>query len=229
MPSERKHGGHASHGGHGGHGRHDHGGGHGSTKTSKRPSSSAKKRTVPPEDKEEEVIASVQSVNEINGNSRESEENGITEEEEATNGLRPEEGTTEAEDTAKRDEDDAKPEVTITDQEDNANDDRELWAEKSREDDGFNIRSFNDNILEFTEIFDSDRYKNVDEDYPVEDLIGVVAQISNTIEEFKQQTQNSQQQLEGLRMKMKQVKENIQFSVSRKAFDIRTGKTSLML
>lgn len=222
MPSERKHGGHAGHGGHGGHGRHDHGGGHGSTKTSKRPSSSAKKRTVPPEDKEEEVIASVQSVNEINGNSRESEENGITEEEEATNGLRPEEGTTEAEDTAKRDEDDAKPEVTITDQEDNANDDRELWAEKSREDDGFNIRSFNDNILEFTEIFDSDRYKNVDEDYPVEDLIGVVAQISNTIEEFKQQTQNSQQQLEGLRMKMKQVKENIQFSVSRKAFDIRT-------
>lgn len=227
MPSERKHGGH---GGHGGHGRHDHGGGHGSTKTSKRPSSSAKKRTAPPEDKEEEVIASVQSVNEINGNSRESGGgNDITDEEEVTNGLKAEEGTSEAEDTAKRDEDDAKPEVTITEPEDSANEDRELWAEKSREDDGFNIRSFNDNILEFTEIFDSDRYKNVDEDYPVEDLIGVVAQISNTIEEFKQQTQNSQQQLEGLRMKMKQVKENIQFSVSRKAFDIRTGKKSLML
>lgn len=226
MPSERKHGGH---GGHGGHGRHDHGGSHGSTKTSKRPSSSAKKRTAPAEDKEEEVIASVQSVNEINGNSRESGGNDITDEEEVTNGLKAEEGTSEAEDTAKRDEDDAKPEVTITEPEDSANDDRELWAEKSREDDGFNIRSFNDNILEFTEIFDSDRYKNVDEDYPVEDIIGVVAQISNTIEEFKQQTQNSQQQLEGLRMKMKQVKENIQFSVSRKAFDIRTGKKSLML
>ena len=102
------------------------------------------------------------------------------------------------------------------------------WAKKSTDEEGFNIRSFNDNILEFTEIIDSEKYRNVDEDYPVDDLINVVAQISDTIQEFKRQNQESQEKLEGLRQHMKTVKESIHFSVSRKAFEIRPGKIGLV-
>ncbi|XP_061190143.1 death domain-containing protein 1-like [Saccostrea echinata] len=205
---------------HGGHGRHDHGGGHGSTKTTKRPSSSSKSRTtVIPKDKEKESIATVKSVNEA------AEESGETENvttEEVPNGVKTEDEKAESEDNID-DTKNGEESESVNDEPDvQEKDDQDRWAEKSKDDEGFNIRSFNDNILEFTEIFDSDRYRNVDSNYPVEDLMGVVSQISNTIEEFKQQTQNSQQQLEGLRMKMKQVKENIQFSVSRKAFEIRT-------
>lgn len=150
------------------------------------------------EDKEEEVIVFVQLVNEINGKFCESGGNDIIDEEEVINGFKVEEGILEVEDIVKRDEDDVKLEVMIIELEDSVIEDREFWVEKLREDDGFNICLFNDNILEFMEIFDFDCYKNVDEDYLVEDLIGVVVQILNIIEEFKQQMQNSQQQFEGL-------------------------------
>jgi hypothetical protein len=216
MPVERRQ---ASHGGHG---RHDHGGGHGSTKSTKRPSSSAKRRTVPSPTVEESK-APENSENESKQESREREENVPTDE--VPNGLTKEEEKDEREQNVNENENSEEPEVVNDNSEVKENDTK--WAERSKEDDGYNIRSFNDNILEFTEIFDSDRYQNVDENYPVEDLMKVVGQISNTIEEFKQQTQNSQQQLEGLRKKMKQVKENIQFSVSRKAFEIRTGRKLL--
>lgn len=213
MPVERRQ---ASHGGHG---RHDHGGGHGSTKVTKRPSSSAKRRAIPTPNIEESETPDY-SVNESKEESRETEENVPTEE--VPNGLNKEEEKDEGEENVSEKEDSEEPENVNGNSDVKENDKK--WAERSKDEDGYNIRSFNDNILEFTEIFDSDRYRNVDENYPVEDLMNVVAQISNTIEEFKQQTQNSQQQLEGLRTKMKQVKENIQFSVSRKAFEIRTGK-----
>lgn len=95
-------------------------------------------------------------------------------EEEVINGFKVEEGILEVEDIVKRDEDDVKLEVMIIELEDSVNEDREFWVEKLREDDGFNICLFNDNILEFMEIFDFDCYKIVDEDYLVEDLIGVV-------------------------------------------------------
>ena len=85
-------------------------------------------------------------------------------------------------------------------------------------------KSFNDNIIEFTEIFESDRFQKVDQDYPVEDLISIVTAISHTIEEFKQQTLSSQNQLEGLRMKMREVKENIHSTVTKTSMQFPNGK-----
>ncbi|XP_033724899.1 death domain-containing protein 1-like [Pecten maximus] len=94
----------------------------------------------------------------------------------------------------------------------------EKWAEKST--DEYNIRSFNDNILEFTEIFDNDKFRTVDSAYPVEDLISVVNSVSTAIDEFKEQTLASQSKLEGLREKMKEVKEAIHHNIAKNAVQL---------
>ncbi|XP_021350911.1 death domain-containing protein 1-like [Mizuhopecten yessoensis] len=94
----------------------------------------------------------------------------------------------------------------------------EKWAEKAT--DEYNIRSFNDNILEFTEIFDNDKFKTVDSAYPVEDLISVVNSVSSAIDEFKEQTLASQVKLEGLREKMKEVKEAIHHNIAKNAVQL---------
>lgn len=94
----------------------------------------------------------------------------------------------------------------------------EKWAEKST--DEYNIRSFNDNILEFTEIFDNDKFKTVDATYPVEDLISVVNSVSTAIDEFKEQTLASQVKLEGLRTKMKEVKHAIHHNIAKNAVEL---------
>lgn len=106
----------------------------------------------------------------------------------------------------------AQPEVKKVEEND------EKWAEKSTE--GSKIKSFNDTILEYTEVFDSDRFNNFNEDFPVDELISFVNVISGTIEEFKQQSQDSQKQLEELCNKMRHVKDNIHFSITKKQMEL---------
>ncbi|XP_060082127.1 death domain-containing protein 1-like [Ylistrum balloti] len=101
----------------------------------------------------------------------------------------------------------------------------EKWAEKST--DEYNIRSFNDNILEFTEIFDNDKFKTVDSAYPVEDLISVVNSVSSAIDEFKEQTLASQSKLEGLREKMKEVKQAIHHNIAKNAVELPDDEASV--
>ncbi|XP_063437770.1 death domain-containing protein 1-like [Mytilus trossulus] len=94
----------------------------------------------------------------------------------------------------------------------------EKWAEKAPEE--YNIKSFNDKILEYSEVFETDKFDNVNEDFPVEDLISFVNVISGTIDEFKQQSQDSQKQLEELCSKMKHVKQNIHFSITKRQMEL---------
>lgn len=99
----------------------------------------------------------------------------------------------------------------------------ETWAEKAPE--GYNIKSFNDTILEYSDVFESDKFNTINEDFPVDELISFVNVISGTIEVFKQQSQDSQKQLEGLCSKMRQVKENIHYSITKKQIELTPGKS----
>lgn len=99
----------------------------------------------------------------------------------------------------------------------------EMWAEKST--DEYKIRSFDDNILEYTEIFDNDKFKTIHSEYPVDDLISAVNSVSGAIDEFKQQSLASQIKLEGLREKMKEVKEAIHHNIAKNAVQL-PGKSS---
>lgn len=101
-------------------------------------------------------------------------------------------------------------------------------TEENKEPERFSIHTFNDNIMEYTELFDSDKFRNVGDDFPVDDLIAVVNSISGTINDFKEQTLNSQKQLEGLREKMKNVKETIHISISKNAVAIHLGEYTFM-
>lgn len=92
------------------------------------------------------------------------------------------------------------------------------WAEKAPEE--YKIKSFNDKILEYSEVFDSDRFNNIDQDFPVEDLVSFVNVISGTIDEFKQQSQSSQKQLEDLCNKMRHVKANIHYSITKRQMEL---------
>jgi hypothetical protein len=112
------------------------------------------------------------------------------------------------------------PEAKETPQQEDQKD--ETWAEKAPE--GYNIMSFNDTILEYSDVFESDKFNTVNEDFPVDELISFVNIISGTIEEFKQQSQDSQKQLEGLCSKMRQVKENIHYSITKKQIELTPGK-----
>lgn len=96
------------------------------------------------------------------------------------------------------------------------------WAEKASEE--YQIKSFNDKILEYSEVFETDKFNTVDQDFPVEDLVSFVNVISGTIDEFKQQSQNSQKQLEDLCNKMRHVKENIHFSITKRQMELSPGR-----
>lgn len=107
-------------------------------------------------------------------------------------------------------------------QEEQKNQKDETWAEKAPA--GYNIMSFNDTILEYSDVFESDKFNTVNEDFPVDELISFVNVISGTIEKFKQQSQDSQKQLESLCSKMRQVKENIHYSITKKQIELTPGK-----
>ncbi|ESO89736.1 hypothetical protein LOTGIDRAFT_164757 [Lottia gigantea] len=87
----------------------------------------------------------------------------------------------------------------------------------------FDIKTFNSSISDYVELFSSPKFTKVETDYPVDDLISVVSEISSAIEDYKAYTAASQQHLEDLRNRMKTVKENVRMSVTRQAFQIQEG------
>nr|KAG5693980.1 hypothetical protein BaRGS_002278 [Batillaria attramentaria] len=52
--------------------------------------------------------------------------------------------------------------------------------------DNYDIRSFNSSLNEFVGVLKDKRYQEVNDDYPVDDLLSVVSMVSATIEEYKE-------------------------------------------
>lgn len=88
----------------------------------------------------------------------------------------------------------------------------------------FTLERFNNTVDNFSDIFSQNKYTNVTDDYPVEDLVTLVSEVTESIEEYKQQTLSSQRHLEDLRGRMHDVKEKIQTSVQKKTNAIRMSK-----
>ena len=93
-----------------------------------------------------------------------------------------------------------------------------------KEPEKFTIEKFNRNMDDFVDVFTSDKYMHVTDDYPVNELVSVVSDVTTSVEEFKQQTVSSQRHLEDLRETMRRVKEKLQMNVQKKANVIRVGE-----
>ncbi|GFR82545.1 hypothetical protein ElyMa_000629800 [Elysia marginata] len=85
----------------------------------------------------------------------------------------------------------------------------------------FNVKEFNTNLTEFIRTLDDPRYSSVDEDYPVDELVKVVDMVSTSVKDYRSHAHNATVQLEDLREAMRNIKENLHFSVSRQAMDLR--------
>lgn len=85
----------------------------------------------------------------------------------------------------------------------------------------FNVKEFNTNLTEFIRTLDDPRYSTVDEDYPVDELVKVVDMVSTSVKDYRNHAHNATVQLEDLREAMRNIKENLHFSVSRQAMDLR--------
>ncbi|KAK6184688.1 hypothetical protein SNE40_007107 [Patella caerulea] len=85
----------------------------------------------------------------------------------------------------------------------------------------FDIKSFNTSISDYVDLFSSPKFTSLDGNYPIDNLISVVSDISASIEDYKIYTADSQRNLEELRNRMKTVKENIHMSVTRQAFELQ--------
>ncbi|KAH3865875.1 hypothetical protein DPMN_028919 [Dreissena polymorpha] len=90
----------------------------------------------------------------------------------------------------------------------------------------FTLEKFNDVVDNFSDVFSSHKYTNITDEYPVEDLVTLVNDVTGKIEEYKQQTITSQRHLEDLRGRMHEVKRRIQENVQKKSNAIRMGKFS---
>ncbi|KAK3764454.1 hypothetical protein RRG08_020362 [Elysia crispata] len=90
--------------------------------------------------------------------------------------------------------------------------------------DNFNVKEFNTNLTEFIRTLDDPRYSSVDEDYPVDELVKVVGMVSTSVKDYRSHAHNATVQLEDLREAMRNIKENLHFSVSRQAMDLRAGE-----
>lgn len=88
----------------------------------------------------------------------------------------------------------------------------------------FTLEKFNDTVDSFSDVFSQQKFTNVTDEYPVEDLVTLVHDVTGSIEEYKQQTLSSQRHLEDLRERMRDVKERIQTSVQKKTNAIRMRK-----
>ncbi|XP_059140663.1 death domain-containing protein 1-like isoform X1 [Physella acuta] len=90
----------------------------------------------------------------------------------------------------------------------------------------FNVREFNSNMGEFIRTLDDPRYSQVDLDYPVDDLVSVVGMVTKSVNDYRMHTSDTQDQLEHLRDTMRNIRENLHFSVTRQAMDLRTDETN---
>lgn len=88
----------------------------------------------------------------------------------------------------------------------------------------FTLEKFNNTVDSFSGVFSSQKFTHVTDDYPVEELVHVVSEVTEKIEEYKQQTVSSQRHLEGLREKMHEVRDRLQDNIRQKSNAIRMGK-----
>lgn len=88
----------------------------------------------------------------------------------------------------------------------------------------FTLEKFNNTMDSFSDIFSQNKFTNVTDDYPVEDLVTLVNDVTKSIEEYKEQTLTSQRHLDELQGRMRDVKERIQTSVQKKTNAIRMSK-----
>ncbi|KAK3095023.1 hypothetical protein FSP39_009314 [Pinctada imbricata] len=207
------HGGHSgSHGRHSGHSGHD----HGTTTKTRRPVSSGKGRTKPATPTDQSKHDNEVKVEEPKKIEEEAEESvpvpQVSEPPKEDN--IPEPNQDEVKDVPAEENHQQQQQPRTPSPEDK-------WAKKSTDENGFNIRSFNDNILEFTEIFDSDKYRTVDEAYPVDDLISVVGQISDSIPGVQEAEPGITGETRRTQAEDEDGQREHPLSVSRNAFEIR--------
>ncbi|BFZ14128.1 hypothetical protein BsWGS_17167 [Bradybaena similaris] len=88
----------------------------------------------------------------------------------------------------------------------------------------FNVKEFNTNMTEFIRTLEDPRYGQVDAEYPIEDLVSLVAMVTKSVSHYKVHSTDSQRQLEGLRDTMRSMKENLHFSVTRQALNLRSDE-----
>lgn len=88
----------------------------------------------------------------------------------------------------------------------------------------FTLEKFNNTVDSFSSVFSSQKFTHVTDDYPADELVHVVSEVTEKIEEYKQQTVSSQRHLEGLREKMYEVRGRLQDNIRQKSNAIRMGK-----
>ncbi|XP_064596326.1 death domain-containing protein 1-like [Liolophura sinensis] len=85
----------------------------------------------------------------------------------------------------------------------------------------FDIREFTERMGELSAKFLEDKFTRIDDNYPVDELISLITEVNDAIDHYKKHTLAAQQQLETLRDRMQEVRENIHNSVQIRAFEVR--------
>ena len=88
----------------------------------------------------------------------------------------------------------------------------------------FTLEKFKNSMDVFSDTFSQNKYTNVTDNYPVDDLMALIGDVTECVEEYKQQTLASQRHLEVLRERMRDIKERIQDNVQSKSNAIRMSK-----
>ena len=95
--------------------------------------------------------------------------------------------------------------------------------------DVFTLEKFNKTMDTYSDKFSASKFTHVTDDYPTEELIAVISEVTVKIDEYKQETLSSQQHLNALRQRMHEVKERIRHNIQQKSNAIRMGKSSCLI
>ncbi|XP_052785943.1 death domain-containing protein 1-like [Mya arenaria] len=91
---------------------------------------------------------------------------------------------------------------------------------------GFSLEKFNKSVDEYADVFSLNKYLSVTDDYPVEALKTLTNDVTVTVDEFRQNTLDTERHLEALRERMHYVKQCIQEHVQKKTNAIRMDDES---
>jgi len=87
----------------------------------------------------------------------------------------------------------------------------------------FTLEKFNQTCDEYADVFASNKYINVHDDYPVEALKTLTNEVRDVVEEYKRESAATQRHLETLRERMHYVKQCIQENIHKKSNALRMG------
>lgn len=105
---------------------------------------------------------------------------------------------------------------------------REYAVITPMEDGEFDIKEFPPKLSGYIDVFDAPDLRKLTNDYPVENLHGVLENVKATLGGYEEHTTNCERMLADLRHKMKNVKDNIHYSVQKNSFELRPGKEQIL-